>query len=295
MTLIEKLRHAQEVTGSMLSIGLDPVLEKFPSHLVAGFHGRLQPMYYQFLTDVIKHTAKFGCAFKPNSAFYEAKGPDGIHTLETICAFIKENYPDHVLIVDGKRGDVGDTAKMYAKMYLRYKADAVTVNPYLGPKTLEPYLEAGLGIFVLCVTSNPDAAIFQNRDVTIPDAVGDYDDRHITAYQWVAEVLTRGAYIGGSEFNWTDQMGLVTGATHPPELGEIRKRVGKDVPLLIPGIGKQGGDMEATMEANDDGLAIINVSSKVCHASSGDDFAEAAGAAADAYNQQVNNLRHHGE
>ncbi|MFA6552939.1 MAG: orotidine-5'-phosphate decarboxylase [Patescibacteria group bacterium] len=295
MTLLEKLRNAQEKTGSILCVGLDPVIAKFPPSLVSGFGDRLQPMFYEYLTRVIRKTAPHACAFKPNVAFYEAHGPAGIHALETICRFIRKEFPDHLLVVDGKRGDIGDTAKMYAQFYKLFDPDAVTVSPYLGPKTLEPFLEAGLGIFALCVTSNKDAAILQNMKVTVPDAIGDCDDRHIPVYEWVAEVLTRGKTIHGCTFErssiWDGQLGLVTGATHPEELGNIRQRVGSDVPLLIPGIGKQQGDLAGTLRNNASGPALINASSSVCHASSEDNFDEAAGLAAETLNTQINDLR----
>ncbi|MFH1207252.1 MAG: orotidine-5'-phosphate decarboxylase [Patescibacteria group bacterium] len=273
MALIEKLRSAQKKTGSMLCVGLDPDLDKLPPKMVAAFDGRLQPMFYEYLTRVIRMTAPHACAFKPNMAFYEALGPNGISVLETICALIKNEHPDHVLIVDGKRGDIGNSAEKYAAALKNLGADAVTVNPYLGPGTLKPFLDAGLGIIALCVTSNTDAAAFQGLIC---------DGKPV--YRHVAEILTK-------EYGSTGNLGLVTGATHPKELGEIRKAVGDEVVLLIPGIGKQEGNLEATVHNNGHGLAVINVSSNICHASSGDDYAMAAGSAAEAYNQQINNLR----
>lgn len=280
MTLVEKLRAAQAKTGSMLCVGLDPVLGKLPPHLVKEFGDRIQPLYYQVLTSIVRTTAQFACAFKPNSAFYEAKGPDGILALEKICAFIKSNFPDHLLVLDGKRGDIGDTAIMYAEMYLRYHPDAVTVNPYLGTDTAKPYIDAGLGIFVLGCTTNPGAAQIQKLNAISSRFPCGGRPVYIHAVDTFIDAFGR-----------TGQLGFVAGATHLEELGAIRKLVGPDIPLLIPGIGKQQGDLAGTLRNNDGGLAVINVSSKVCHASSGPDFAEAAGGAAESYNGQVNSLR----
>ncbi len=280
MKLVEKLCHAQEVTGSILCVGLDPVMAKLPLGLMSAFGDRLQPMLYEYLTQVIRSTAPFSCAFKPNIAFYEAHGPAGIHALESVCKFIKTEFPDHLLIVDGKRGDIGDTAKMYAEMYLRFQPDAVTVNPYMGTDTVRPYIEAGLNVFVLGHTTNPGAGEIQELNAI--------SQRHPCGG---APVYVHAIETFIDVFGQTGQLGFVAGATFPSELDAIRREIGQEIPLLIPGIGKQGGDMEKTLEANNNGPAVINVSSKVCHASSGDDYAEAAGNAAKAYNGQVNALR----
>ncbi len=283
MTFVEKLRHAQKVTGSMLCGGMDLDIKKFPESLLKRYESgeiTLADAIVEYATNVIRAISPYVCAFKPNLAFYEALGPEGLVALERICAFIKENYPDHVLIVDGKRGDIGDTAKMYALAYLRCQPDAVTVNPYMGTDTVQPYIDAGLNIFVLGCTTNPGASQIQKLNAISSRFAGDGRPVYVHAVD---------AFM--SEFAQTGQLGFVAGATQVDELGEIRKMIGMEVPLLIPGIGRQKGDLEGTLRNNGDGPAVINVSSKVCHASLGDDYAEAAGNAAKAYNDQVNALR----
>jgi len=288
MKFAEKLRAAQKKMNSWLCVGLDPDLTKIPEFIV-NKHGQSLPEHFGpvevFCMEIVKATAEYACAFKPNIAFFEALGQHGRIALNRVIQFIKINYPDHVVILDAKRNDIGNTANQYALAYTMIEdetPDAITVNPYLGPKTLEPFLKQGLGIIALCVTSNPDAAIFQNQILTLPDG------QQMELYKYVALILSQQS--SESEL-WHDQLGLVTGATHPEELGAIRKIIGNDIPLLIPGIGKQGGDLEATMKNNGGGLAVINSSSGIIFASRDKDYTEAAGQAAKKQNDQINKIR----
>jgi len=292
MRFIDKLKVAQLKMNSWLCVGLDPDLTKIPEFLVNRYANSSISLLTEFNEAIINATAEFACCYKPNIAFYENIGENGIIALKKTIQFIRENHPDHVVILDAKRGDIGNTAKQYATAVKALGADAVTVNPYLGPKTLEPFLEQGLGIIALCVTSNPDAAIFQNRDVIIPDGVGDHPDRKIPFYQYVAEILTGQHRSDGENAElWVGNLGLVTGATHPEELGQIRELIGPDIMLLIPGIGKQAGDLEKTIRNNNNGLAVINSSSGIIFASQKEDYAEAAGEAAKKLQDEINEIR----
>ncbi|XOU94366.1 MAG: orotidine-5'-phosphate decarboxylase [Candidatus Kerfeldbacteria bacterium] len=303
MTFSEKLKLAIEKYNSLVCVGIDPnrkqiptcLWDMYPEKYAKNEEWRDFSVVYRFCVDIVDATAQHCCAFKPNMGFFESFGMAGADVLTKLCAYIKENYPDHVLVLDGKRGDIGNTADHYALSLKELGADVVTVNPYLGPHTLEPFLKAGLGIIALCVTSNKDATIFQNVSVLLPDSVGDCADRKIPYYLWVAEVLTKGINFFGYEFKrteiWEGQLGLVTGATHPKELGEVRQLVGNEVVLLIPGIGKQEGNLKATVENNGDGLAMINVSRSVLYASNGEDYATAAAAEAEKTKNEINKYR----
>ncbi|MEO7369375.1 MAG: orotidine-5'-phosphate decarboxylase, partial [Ilumatobacteraceae bacterium] len=199
-------------------------------------------------------------AFKPQFAYFGAQRAEP--ALEKLCTYIRETYPDVLLILDAKRGDIGPTAQQYAReAFDRYGADVVTVNPYLGTDSIEPYLRyPDNGVFVLCRTSNAGGGDFQSLDVKGEPLFANVARR--VAVEW--------SEIGAC--------GLVVGATFPDELGTVRSIVG-DLPLLVPGIGAQGGDLEATVAAgaasNGFGM-VINSSRAVLYASSGPDFAEAA-------------------
>lgn len=306
MTFSEKLTFAIEIYDSLVCVGIDPDPKKIPACLWAQYpekyaknkKWRKFSVVYKFCIDIVDATAPHCCAFKPNMGFFESFGVAGHDVLEKLCNYITKNYPDHVLVLDGKRGDIGNTADRYAQSLKDLGADAVTVNPYLGPKTLSPFINAGLGIIALCVTSNPDAAIFQNIKVTGIDG-----NPRTSMYTYVAEVLTKGVKSNEEDLeiaeahsftppeNWIGQIGLVTGATHPKELGEVRELVGNEVVLLIPGIGKQEGNLEATVKNNDDGPAMINVSRSVLYASDDEDYAEAAGLEAGKTKIEINKYR----
>ncbi len=245
--------------GSWLCVGLDPDPEKYPAGLDAEDTS-------EFLLGVIEATAEVACAFKPNAAFFEALGSLGQEALEDVVAAVPPGIP---VILDGKRNDIGNTARKYAEAaFEELGADAVTVTPYLGLDTVAPFAEyEEHGVFLLARTSNPSAGDFQDLPV---DAAG------TPLYQAVA----RKAMEWNKDFG---NLGLVSGATYPDELATLRTLVGNDVPLLIPGVGAQGADARTTLSRGGDTtgrFAVVNVGRAVMYAGSGDDWhAEVAAAA----------------
>ena len=266
---IERLERSWARSDSLLCVGLDPEIERFPQRIAA----HASPIF-QFNKAIIDATADLACAFKPQFAHYAAYEAED--QLQRTIEYIHTAYPDVPVILDAKRGDVGNTAERYAiEAFERYEADAVTVNPYLGADSLEPFLKrADRGVVVLCRTSNPGARDLQ--DLTV-----DADGRRL--YHIVAELAAR-------EWNVRGNCLLVVGATYPQELAEVRSLVG-DMPLLVPGVGAQGGDVGAAVRngrtAAGAGL-IINSSRGILYASSGDDFAVAARSAAQTLRAQIN-------
>ncbi len=259
MSFLGKLNSRWAATGSMLCVGLDPDVARLPGAM----KGRVDAIA-DFCIAIIDATAPHVCAFKPQIAYFAAVGAEA--QLERVCAHIRSAHPDVPLILDAKRGDIGDTAKLYAcEAFDRYGADAVTVNPYLGTDSLEPFLSTpGRGVIVLCRTSNAGSGTFQSQTI---------DGRPL--YEHVAQ---RAA----DEWSQMGEVGLVVGATYPDELARVRSIVG-DMPLLVPGVGAQGGDAATVLSvgraSNGFGL-IINSSRAVLYASSGDNFAAAAAEAA---------------
>jgi len=251
-----QLQSAWATSGSMLCVGLDPDPARFPEVM----HGSV----YDFCTAIVDATADTVCAFKPQIAYFAAVGAE--HELERLCAYIRDRHPGVLLVLDAKRGDIGPTAQQYAvEAFDRYGAHVVTVNPYLGTDSVEPFLRHPHGgVFVLCRTSNPGSGDFQSLSV---------DGEPL--YQHVARRVAL-------EWNEIGECGLVVGATYPDELRQVRAIVG-DLPLLVPGVGAQGGDVDATVSAGADSTGygmVINSSRAVLYASSGADFAEAARAEA---------------
>lgn len=243
----------------MLCVGLDPDPSRFPADL------RDRPeATFEFCRRIVDATADLVCAFKPQIAHFAAIGAEA--ALEDLCSHIRTHHPEAVLILDAKRGDIGSTAEKYAtEAFERYGAQAVTVNPYLGTDSITPYLTSGdRGVFVLCRTSNPGGDDLQNLVV-----------EEEPLYVHVARlVATRWATAG--------PCGLVVGATYPAELARVREIVG-DLPLLVPGVGAQGGDVDAAVAAGCDAHGqgmVINSSRAVLYASSGEDFELAARAEA---------------
>lgn len=239
----------------MLCVGLDPDPSRFP----APWGDRVDATF-DFCRAIVDATGDLVCAFKPQIAYFSATGSEA--QLERLCAHIRDRHPHALLILDAKRGDIGSTATMYAReAFDRYGADAVTVNPYMGTDAVAPFLERpDRGAFFLCRTSNPGGDDLQELVV---------DGRPLYAH--VAElVANRWASMGSC--------GLVVGATYPSEVATVRHLVG-DLPLLVPGVGAQGGDLEAAVHAGRDrqgtGL-VINSSRAILYASNGADFAEAA-------------------
>jgi orotidine-5'-phosphate decarboxylase len=252
------LAQAASQNDSRVCVGLDPEIERFPIHLRTRSDAILA-----FNRAIVDATADLVCAYKPQIAHYAAVGAEEA-LLETI-RYIRERAPGVPVILDSKRGDIGSTAEKYAKeAFERYGADAVTINPYLGRDSAEPFLQyADKGIVILCRTSNAGAREFQDLVV---------DGRKL--YQIVAESVAR-------DWNSRGNCLLVVGATYPEELADIRARTG-DMTFLVPGVGAQGADVEKAVRngrtAGGEGL-VINSSRGIIYARSGEDFAVAAGRA----------------
>ena len=257
MGFFDKLERAAQRNGSLLCVGLDPDPARMPVSDVAAFNRA-----------IIEATAEFVCAYKPNLAFYEALGERGLAALRDTLAAIP---PDIPVIADGKRNDIGNTAKAYARaLFDELGVDAATVNPYLGGDAVEPFLEREeKAAFILCRTSNPGARDLQDLLVTAP---GGGEARPL--FEMVAEMARR--------WNSRGNVGLVVGATYPEELKRVR-RLCPEMTFLVPGVGAQGGDVAAVVRNGLDkagrGL-IINVSRQVLYASREKDFAVAAAGAA---------------
>ena len=242
-----------------LCIGLDSEFEKLPEHLKK--HGPREGVSV-FNAAIVEATKDIVCAYKPNSAFYEANGEDGLAALKATIAGIHAVAPDVPVILDAKRADIGNTNSGYVVYAFEYlQADGLTVHPYMGGESLKEFLGCNnKGIFVQCRNSNPGADEFQDL------IVGDQP-----LYMHVAKAFA-------DQWNHNNNCGLVVGATHPEEMKAIRAAA-PELPFLIPGIGSQGGALEASVKAGRDargGGMIISASRSVIFASSGNDFAEAA-------------------
>jgi orotidine-5'-phosphate decarboxylase len=270
MSFIAQLTRAWEQNDSLVCVGLDPEIERFPRHILA----QASPIF-QFNKAIVDATRDLVCAYKPQFAHYAAYEAED--QLERTIEYIHRSAPGVPVILDAKRGDVGPTAERYAiEAFERYGADAVTVNPYLGGDSLEPFLRhADRGVVILCRTSNPGARDLQDL------AVG---DRRL--YQVVAELAAR-------RWNTHGNCLLVVGATYPRELAEVRALVG-EMPLLVPGVGAQGGDVGQAVQngqtRSGTGL-LISSSRAILYASAGEDFASAARAAAAALRLAANSSR----
>jgi orotidine-5'-phosphate decarboxylase len=270
MTFIQSLRAAWDRNHSLLCVGLDPELAKLPAHL------RDAPdAIFEFCRAIVDATVDLVCCFKPQIAHFAAHAAED--ALERLIAHIHTTHPGVPVILDAKRGDIGSTAELYAReAFERYRADAVTVNPYLGYDSLAPFLaHADKGVVVLCRTSNVGARDLQDLDV---------GGRKL--YQHVARVVA-------TKWNANGNCLLVVGATYPAELADVRAIVG-DVPLLVPGVGAQGGDVEAVVRngvtASGTGL-VISSSRAIIYAGHGEDFAAAARNAAEATRDAINAYR----
>ena len=255
----QQLQSAWASQGSMLCIGFDPDPKRLPPSLQGKPEG-----IFEFCRDIADATADLVCAFKPQFAYFASQRAEA--QLEKLIRHLKDKYPHIPVILDSKRGDIGSTADHYAlEAFERYGADAITVNPYMGFDTIEPYLKhAGKGIIVLCRTSNPGGSDLQFLNIS---PKGEPLYLHI-------------AKLAATQWNSSGQIGLVVGATFPEEISKVRAIVG-EMPLLIPGIGAQGGDIEATVKAGSipgkpGAGMIINSSRAILYASSGNDFALAA-------------------
>jgi len=263
----QRVREAIRERDSLVCVGLDVRPERIPAHIGGGTDA-----IFAFNRSIIEATAEFTLAYKPNLAYYEALGSAGWDILRRTVDCV----PSGILTIgDAKRGDIGTTAERYAMALFDIGFDFVTVSPYLGLDSIEPFIrDESRGVFILCLTSNPSSQDFQ---YLISDGK--------KLYQRVAEKAV--------EWNKGGNCGLVAGATHPEELAEIRS-VAPDLPILIPGIGAQGGDLDAAIINGTDQLgemAIVNSSRGIIYASEGEDFAEAARGKAKELRDNINSIR----
>ncbi len=267
MKFIEKLEQAIQRNSSLVCVGLDPDPELMPKGIGT----------FEFNKAIIDATADLVGAYKLNFAFYEALGAEGVDVLKRSVKHI----PSHILVIgDAKRGDIGNTAKAYAKtIFNNFNFDATTVNPYLGFDSIEPFIQyTDKGVFILCRTSNAGAADFQSL---------------LCAAESGSRPLFEIVALKASQWNKHGNIGLVVGATYPDELKSIRQSY-PDMPLLIPGIGAQGGDLALTVRNGVDRRGvrtIINSSRQIIYASRDKDFAQAARRAATDLRGQINNYR----
>jgi orotidine-5'-phosphate decarboxylase len=281
MKFTEQLQAAQRRADSMLCVGLDPEPGKFPGAW-KGDASRIA----DFCAEIVSATKDLVCAFKPQIAYFAAHRAED--QLERLMAHIRRVAPDVPVILDAKRGDIGSTAEQYAReAFVRYQADAVTLSPFMGFDSIEPYQRYdGKGLILLCRTSNPGGSDLQAQTLVGPDGQpGDLLYEHI-------------AKLAAGPWNSTGQIGLVVGATVPAEIERVRA-LAPTLPLLIPGVGAQGGDAQATVRAgwrgsagpqgrHSSGPIVVNSSRAVLYASAGDDFASAARRVAEATRLALN-------
>jgi orotidine-5'-phosphate decarboxylase len=270
MNFMQALRQRWEVADSLVCVGLDPEPAKFPDRFVDD-----PDAVFRFCRAIVDATAEHACAFKPQIAHFAALGAE--NALRRLIAHIHTAHPNVPVILDSKRGDIGSTAQHYAsEAFDRYAADAVTVNPYLGRDSMQPFLDhADKGVVILCRTSNPGAGDLQDLEVD-----------GVPLYQRVARKIA-------TEWNAHGNCALVVGATWPEQLKAVRDIVG-DVPFLVPGVGAQGGDVAAVVSnaRTADGTGLIVSSSRaILYASRDDDFAEAAARAARSLRDEINRYR----
>ena len=258
MTFLDMLRDAQRRHHSMLCVGLDPEPSRFPGPL----RGNANKIY-DFCARIVDATADLVSSFKPQIAYFAAHRAES--QLERLMEHIRRVAPHVPVILDAKRGDIGSTAEQYAlEAFERYGADAVTLSPFMGFDSVQPYLKhAGKGAFLLCRTSNPGGDDLQNQRLASIEG-------EPLLYEHVAR-LAQGPW------NLNGQLGLVVGATYPNEIERVRQ-IAPHLPLLIPGVGAQGGDALATVKAGwrADGDIIVNSSRAILYASNGADFEAAA-------------------
>ncbi|MBV8379781.1 MAG: orotidine-5'-phosphate decarboxylase [Paucibacter sp.] len=273
MNFIDQLRQAQTLNDSLLCVGLDPEPARFPGAW-KGDAARV----FDFCAAIVDATKDLVCAFKPQIAYFHAQRAED--QLERLMAHIKRVAPQVPVILDAKRGDIGSTAEQYAReAFERYQADAVTLSPFMGFDTIEPYLRyPDKGAFLLCRTSNPGGNDWQMQ------RLADVEGRP-RLFEHLAALAQR-------EWNRNGQLGLVVGATYPEEIARVRQ-LAPTLPLLIPGVGAQGGDAVATVRAGAtaQGLVVVNSSRAVLYASNGDDFAAAARSSAMRTRQELNSAR----
>ena len=270
MTFTDMLRARWRTADTLLCVGLDPDPAKFPAHL------KERPdAIFEFCRAIVDATADMACAFKPQIAYFASARAE--EQLERLVAHVRAAHPAVPVILDAKRGDIGSTAEHYAReAFERYAAHAVTLSPYMGFDSIEPYLAyPERGAFLLCRTSNAGG-----NDLQMLDVGGE-------------RVFERVARLVGSTWNRNGQLGLVVGATFPDELARVRALVG-DLPLLVPGIGAQGGDVEASVKAGQTNAGtgmVVNSSRAILYAGKDEDFAAKARTAAQATRDDINRYR----
>jgi orotidine-5'-phosphate decarboxylase len=263
MNSFTKLTEITKKNSSLLCVGLDTDIKKIPAHL-----GNDIDNLFVFNREIIEATKDLVCSYKINFAFYEQYGAKGFDILKKTIDAIPE---DIFIIADAKRGDIGNTSSAYARSCFEYfRADSITVNPYMGFDSVKPFLEfEDKFVFLLALTSNPGSNDFQRL---VSEGKPLYKHVIEKSQSWASH----------------ENLGFVVGATHPSELEEVRDMAKENV-LLIPGVGTQGGDVEAVLKANRGGHAVINVSRAVIYASGGTDFAEKAREKAVKYSLELRN------
>ena len=243
MSFTNQLDDAINTNNSLVCVGLDPVLNKLPEE----FKNQEKP-FFEFNKSIIDATHDLVCAYKPNSAFYEALGADGVAQLKQTCGHIKKNYPEIPIILDAKRGDIGSTNDGYVEFAYDYlKADAITLHPYIGAKSLEPFLaRTDKGCIILCRTTSEGSEEFQSLEAGGKEF-----------YKAVAAAVS-------GEWNKNGNCLLVVGATYPEVLKEVREIAGEQMTFLVPGIGAQAGDVETALKAglNNQGKGLVINSSR---------------------------------
>ena len=264
----DRLDRASTATKSLVCVGLDPDLVRMPV-----------PGVFEFNRNIVDATAGYVCAYKPNLAFYEAMGLAGLEDLHKTISHVRTAAPTALIIGDAKRGDIGPSAQAYAKALFEVRGfDAITINAWGGQDTVTPFIgDEAKGVFVWCRGSNPGSANFQ--DVQIVS-----DGASMPLYRTMA--------LACQEWDVNGNLGLVVGATVPEQLQEVRA-VCPSMPFLIPGVGAQGGDLEAAVQHGTDSRgrgALINSSRGIIYASSGADFAQAAGREADKLRKSINEV-----
>ena len=280
-SFLEKVQRRWHEGRTLLCVGLDLELERLPiANDADGVD--VETAFFRFNAAIVDATADLVCAYKPNAAFYERHGAAGWNALARTIAYIHSHHPDVPVLLDAKRGDIGNTAQAYADaIFDTLGADAVTLHPYLGGDALQPFLQrSNRGSFILVHTSNPGASEFQDLTLRSPD--GSEEPLYLAVTRRVAE-----------HWNTNGNCGLVVGATYPEQVRAARQVAG-DLPMLIPGIGAQGGDLAAVVNSGLDSQGaglLISASRSITYASSGADFADAARREAQRLRDAIETLR----
>lgn len=299
-----QMLEEQWAKNNFVCVGLDSEFGRMPESVE--FEGGWRKNYIEAVVDfnakIVEATKDLACAYKPNAAFYEANGPEGMRALRHTIENIHLAAPDVPVILDAKRADIGNTNAGYVKSAFEYfGADAVTVHPYLGKEALQPFLDQkDKGVIVLCRTSNPGAGEFQDVQFGVVREEGEFLQQKCGGCRpfdsnvgYLARLYEHVAYQVSQRWNANGNCALVVGATYPGELATVRAIAG-DMPILIPGIGAQGGDVEKTVKAGKDSRGqgmIVNSSRGIIFASNGADFAEAARRETEKLHNLINQYR----